>query len=678
MIAFDDDMARRLATGARTLDELLYAQSRARLEAVGDALHDFAGGHRVLFEAAVAAEALDRTILARRLDSLARQIERMRAAAERERQRQAAIALWEAQCAQWHEHAEDMPAAERAWGPPREPHESVEALRPLTAIFSARSRERSGGRSGDRTSADPERLRAFAQRTRSSGVQLLELLDEVEVVWRRFQEQCSWAPVGKVTAFDGLRELIAENDADADWMDRVAAAFEAAGGGSLSSAAVQVACAPSLHLSDPLLLSTLATLDPHDVSTLWAARPELQKELLALDAAGVNSWWHTLDGEPGTLSPRQTVLLDACPSLFGTLEGIPYGARDRANRAALTARIDALTAERDAALLRAEEVRDRPGATTLEIAAATTAVTEANERLRPLLNIRKSLNREPLSATRYLCSLTDDEPPLAAVSIGDLDTATTVVYAVPGMGTTTNDMRSWCKASQNIADLLDEQSAIVAWIGYETPPVPDVTDPDPAVLDNHHAEIGGAALANSLRGLAAVRHDDPVVPDIIAHSYGSTTAAFAMLENDVHVDAFVTLGSAGLPPQADEASDLHANAVYSGQARPRLLWEQESGDEAAWMGRSLLSEHQVNPMKLSFGGHPFGVETGGDAGRVVTDHAALMSDSGPRVGYFDKGSEALWNAARAVTRRDDLITENRPLGFTNHQHAVTEGFTHAP
>lgn len=69
MIAFDDDVARRLATGTRTLDDLVRAGSRARHEAVGEALHDFAGAHRVLFEAAVAAEALDRMILARRLDS---------------------------------------------------------------------------------------------------------------------------------------------------------------------------------------------------------------------------------------------------------------------------------------------------------------------------------------------------------------------------------------------------------------------------------------------------------------------------------------------------------------------------------------------------------------------------------------------------------------------------------
>ncbi|PPI47684.1 alpha/beta hydrolase [Rathayibacter iranicus] len=656
MIAFDDDVARRLATGARTLDELLYAQSRARLEAVGDALHDFAGGHRVLFEAAVAAEALDRTILARRLDSLARQIERMRAAAERERQRQAAIALWEAQCAQWHEHAEDMPAAERAWGPPREPHESVEALRPLTAAFSARSRERSGGRSGDRTSADPERLRSFAQRTRSSGVRLLELLDEVEVVWRRFQEQCSWAPVGRVTAFNGLRELIAENDADADWMDRVAAAFEAAGGGSLSSAAVQVACAPSLHLSDPLLLSTLATLDPHDVSTLWAARPELQKELLALDAAGVNSWWHTLDGEPGTLSPRQTVLLDACPSLFGTLEGIPYGARDRANRAALTARIDALTTERDAALLRAEEVRDRPGATTLEIAAATTAVTRANEHLRPLLNIRESLMPVAGKSKRFLCSLTADQPPLAALSIGDLDSASTVIYAVPGMGTTTADMSSWSKTSQQMADLVVGTKAVVAWIGYETPPVPDLINQDLTVFENDLAREGGAALAKSLRGLSAVRRDNPVVPDVIGHSFGSTTAAFGMLEDGVQVDAFVILGSAGLPPEAGHASDLHANAVYPAQAHSIAPWDDGGGDKWAQIGRGPLSQHQVDPMDPSFGGHPFGVETGGDAGRIVTDHEALISDNGPRAGYFDKNTEASLNAARAIQGDLDGIT----------------------
>lgn len=224
------------------------------------------------------------------------------------------------------------------------------------------------------------------------------------------------------------------------------------------------------------------------------------------------------------------------------------------------------------------------------------------------------------------------------------------------MGTTTADMTSWSKASQQMADLLVGTKAVVAWIGYETPPVPDLINQDLTVLENHRARQGGAALATALRGLSAVRRDNPVVPDVIGHSFGSTTAAFALLEDGVQVDAFVILGSAGLPPEAAHASDLHANAVYPGQAHGIAPWDDGGGDKWAQSGRGPLSQHQVDPMDPAFGGHPFGVETGGDAGRIVTDHEALISDHGPRAGYFDKNTEASLNAARAIQGDLDGIT----------------------
>jgi hypothetical protein len=667
MLAFDDDTSALLAAGARELHDALRGQTASRQQAVDEALHDAAGPHRDLLGQAARTEAVDRTELARRIEALSRQIDRVRAAAEQERRRRAVAAAREAVL---------MPPDHRPGGAPSAgPTGAALAVRPISASFSARERRRAGGAFGARSSADPARLRRFAERTRWSDRRLHDLLDEVETVWRRFLAHCSWAPVGEVTVFAGARALLEENRADAEWMERVAAAFESAGGGSLTSTALRLVSGPPLQLSEPRLLEALPALGPGELDALRAAHPGLHDRLLGLSAPDVNRWWRALGDGPDGFSAHQRALLEAFPELLGTLEGVPYRARDRANRSALTTRIDALTAERDAAVLAAGDVRARPSASGLEIAAATARVAQADERLRPLLAVRRSLVPVSVSVSsrRLLVSLTSGEPPLAAVSIGDPDTAETVVYTVPGMGTTATDLPAWTRASQNAAELLPARSAVIAWIGYETPPVPDAPGFDLSVLDNRHAETGGAALAASLRGLAAVRQEDPVVPDVIAHSYGTTTTAFALLEDDVEVDAFVALGSAGLPPAAATASALHARAVYSGQARPRLLWEKESGDEAAWMGRSPLSFSQS-----SRGARAFGVETGGSAGRVVTDHSALKSDDGPRAGYFDVSTEAMRNAARAVLGRESGITENRPLGPTEYQDALRRGLTRAP
>ncbi|MHC2185816.1 hypothetical protein ACVLV4_001458 [Rathayibacter agropyri] len=70
-------------------------------------------------------------------------------------------------------------------------------------------------------------------------------------------------------------------------------------------------------------------------------------------------------------------------------------------------------------------------------------------------------------------------------------------YAVPGMGQTTADMTSWVKAPKNVQSLLPPGSAVVAWIGYETPP-PAVENLDPSVLSIDDAVAGGAALAASV------------------------------------------------------------------------------------------------------------------------------------------------------------------------------------
>lgn len=125
------------------------------------------------------------------------------------------------------------------------------------------------------------------------------------------------------------------------------------------------------------------------------------------------------------------------------------------------------------------------------------------------------------------------------------------------------------------------------------------------------------------------------------------------------VDAFVSLGSAGLPPEIREASDLDANEVYAGQAYNTPALIPGIGDQWAWTGR-MSWEHPVDPSHYSFGAEVFDVN-GGDGGRPVTDHGAstLRGDSLDRSsgsGYLDRGTQSLTNVALATTGHGDLVS----------------------
>ena len=86
----------------------------------------------------------------------------------------------------------------------------------------------------------------------------------------------------------------------------------------------------------------------------------------------------------------------------------------------------------------------------------------------------------------------------------------------------------------------------------------------------------------------------------------------------------------------------------------------------------------MNPIDSEFGSHTFGTDAGGDAGRVVTDHPALMSDNAEQAGYLDIRTESLKNTAWAITGETEKITPYVPLGPTDMQKAWLEGMKYAP
>lgn len=266
--------------------------------------------------------------------------------------------------------------------------------------------------------------------------------------------------------------------------------------------------ATKAELSVDRLQHALGSMPAGEISAMVAGSPELAERLEGMSPESVAVWWATLDpAEHGSaLSPRQWMLLQSLPTLLGNLEGLPYGARDTANRIALRSGLRAVERQIVAS--------ERMLLLTMLLPAAPVALPMVKARLDELLerqaclvDIDAALTTVVTGVPRFLVSLTGDQPPLAAVSIGDLDTATNASFVVPGMGTTTQNMSTLAAGAQTVQSQRGSGSAVVAWIGYKTPPVPFSPDPDLSVLGLARAEEGAAALVSTLKGFAAVRRD---------------------------------------------------------------------------------------------------------------------------------------------------------------------------
>jgi len=438
------------------------------------------------------------------------------------------------------------------------------------------------------------------------------------------------------------------------------AAIAVPGLGADEWAAILTGCANPGHVLD-----ALAGADPASLAALLRARPSLAGILAQAEPAAVAPWWANLDDS------QKEALIHAAPAVIGNLGGVAYVARDKANRIWLGNQL----ADARAALAEAEKPPTYEEILGGHAAAQAYAerLDQARSRVRGLEDIESSLASPEGKAPRFLLSLTSDSPPLAAVSIGNLDTADDITYAVPGMGTTTEGMGDWARAAQNLVSQQDRSDsgsthAVVAWVGYRTPPIP-VVGGGFDVMRNDLAHAGADNLARDLRAIDAVRPDVGV--NVVAHSYGTTTSSLALTEQGVHVDSYVTLGSAGLPSEIDHATDLGAEEVFAGQARDVWKVDPAGGDSWAWTGR-LSSDHPVNPVAPDFGAHAFSVD--GDPGlKPVLDHGVLTPEG---TGYLDFDTESLRNVALATTGQGDMVSPYAPPAPTPLQQALIEGMSH--
>ncbi|MFJ4026328.1 alpha/beta hydrolase [Paenarthrobacter sp. NPDC089989] len=371
--------------------------------------------------------------------------------------------------------------------------------------------------------------------------------------------------------------------------------------------------------------------------------------------AYVQGWW------AGMSSEQQAALLVAAPGIIGNLNGIPYAVRAKANRANLDAIYnDTRTSEGDKAVLR-----------------------EIYKALMPV-------DKKSTTAARSIISFAPKEngKPLVAVAIGDLDTAVHVTWNVPGMKTTVADgLESWTKSAQ---DLYDEQGqaldgdgrktghAVVSWVGYDTPEAP----PSGEVLSTELARAGGVKLAAALDGFSetrAVLGEKAVKLNVVAHSYGTTTASYALKAISHEVATATFFGSAGIAGRdVGSAEDLHVSKDIDGEAEVYLTAASEDR-VAPWgiLGSGLRGrEGRLDPTGEWFGGKTFSSEGGYDPDtghfyKRTTGHDAkgwAVNGSGDSLfaatelhGYLDPDTESAHNIAMTSTGRGAQIKQLLPL-----------------
>lgn len=385
----------------------------------------------------------------------------------------------------------------------------------------------------------------------------------------------------------------------------------------------------------------------------------------------VKSWWAELsDGQ-------QAALIVAAPGIIGNLNGVPYATRTKADKANLDAAFnDPRTSQ---------ETKD------------------AVQSIYGALDARKG-SKGGSTAERGLVSFdldTDGGKPLAAVAIGDLDTAGNVTWNVPGMGTTVEDgLDSWTKSAQ---DLYDGQlrvlgkpesgasNAVVSWVGYDTPDGP----PSGEVLSTEKAKAGGEKLAAALDGFRDTRGStagaagspSPTL-HVVAHSYGTTTASSALIKTTHQVDSVTFLGSAGVEwREIGTAQDLHV--VRDGEGKAQVYVTAASQDRVAPLGIGGSGirgrEGRWSPSDAWFGGNNFSSEGGydPDTGKVykrTTGHDAKgwaapeskdswLAATGDH-GYLDPDTESAHNIALSSTGRGGQI---KALIQLKHEEQVGHG-----
>ncbi len=268
----------------------------------------------------------------------------------------------------------------------------------------------------------------------------------------------------------------------------------------------------------------------------------------------------------------RTALLVRDPGRIGNLDGIPAGVRDAANRRMLTL-------ERTRLREVADDLRKRLDHNVFGglFDNADVGLEQTEKRLKALDAVSETLalgNRQLL-----VLDNSSGEDTLAAIAVGNVDTATHVAVFVPGLGSDVEgdigrydgDMESLEAVAEDAVSPPDTV-ACVTWMNYEAPHTGwSVLDPNRSVAGATAAVVGAARLRTFLDGLDASRRSDPHL-SLVGHSYGSLTAAHAVRgAESAGVDDMVVVGSPGLGVGTVHELSVPPGHLFVGEAADDIV-----------------------------------------------------------------------------------------------------------
>ncbi|WP_042937505.1 alpha/beta hydrolase [Rhodococcus sp. AW25M09] len=283
----------------------------------------------------------------------------------------------------------------------------------------------------------------------------------------------------------------------------------------------------------------------------------------------IDAYWDALP------EAQRAEMIAEHPTVIGNLDGIPSVARSEANISRIPGDREHLQALE--AQLRAELDSNTFGGWASNDDAGLTLV---RNKLASLDAIDQALRDHP-EALLTVYDVSDHERALAAVAIGNPDTADHVTVTTPGFDTTVHgsltsmvseaavlngEMRNQLDLEGNV----DDTVANVAWIGYEPPQssnrpgLLDAVDGIGDVLSDDRATEAGGTLSSYYRGLdAASTVADPHI-SAFGHSYGSLTTSEALQQGGSEVvDDAVFYGSPGLNAVAPSSMGMPYEHVWA-------------------------------------------------------------------------------------------------------------------
>ncbi|MGU3436312.1 alpha/beta hydrolase [Actinomycetes bacterium M1A6_2h] len=273
-----------------------------------------------------------------------------------------------------------------------------------------------------------------------------------------------------------------------------------------------------------------------------------------------------LAGSPLIALARLLVVEDTLVDALAVIDPDPRvtaAAHDAANR-------QRLVTERVRLMSEAERLRNRLTNNMFGgwFSNADAGLEQTEKRLQALDSIQAVLDK----GNRQLLVLdnTGEKETIAAIGIGDLDSAANVAVFVPGLGSTVQGNMD--KYDADVEGIVGPGSAGVTWLGYEAPQLGwGLLDPDTSVLSGRSADSAGDALASFLDEIPADAHTT-----VVGHSYGSVVAADA-LTSGTTVDDVVLMGSPGVG--VGEAHEIGAEHVYVLESPTDVV------ADTAWLGR---------------------------------------------------------------------------------------------